>query len=190
MGGVAYYAPLFSIELSFVESPTDAKEQFGEIKIVDIEEESNTRYRYEDDWIDITWCVLYGKLDFQLRNKSNHTLRVNWDDISFVNIDGKAGKCVHLAEYMDEPYINLPRGAMIHDVLIPPDGKYYSSKQGGWIVPDNRGRWFRTVEELNAFLDIYVGKTMSVMLPIYIENVRNDYMFVFLIRTQNDADLF
>ena len=38
---------------------------------------------------------------------------------------------------------------------------------------------YKTPEAFNAEASGYVGKTMTVMMPIMIENVQNDYTFTF-----------
>ena len=76
------YVASYSIGLSEVESPADSKQQFGETKVVSFNEEGVNKYRYEDDYIDIIWYVGLKKFNFTLKNKSGHTLKINWDDVS------------------------------------------------------------------------------------------------------------
>lgn len=53
-GAFKSYIASYSVGLSAVESPADAKQQFGETKVVTFDEEGVSKYRYEDDYINIT----------------------------------------------------------------------------------------------------------------------------------------
>lgn len=84
-GALKSYVADYSVGLATVESPADAKQQFGETKVVTFDEEGVSKYRYEDDYIDIVWFVGSKQFNFTLKNKSGHTLKINWDDVSYVD---------------------------------------------------------------------------------------------------------
>ncbi len=94
-GAFKSYVASYSVGLSTVESPADAKQQFGETKVVTFNEEGVSKYRYEDDYIDIVWFVGSKQFNFTLKNKSGHTLKINWDDISYVDTKGQVGRVMH-----------------------------------------------------------------------------------------------
>lgn len=102
---VAYY----SMGLQKVESPQNARQQFGETKVVSITEGGVEKYRYEDDFIRVTWFVLPKQFSFNLRNKSNHTIKINWDDISMIDIYGNAKRVIHSGVKYIEKKIVSPR---------------------------------------------------------------------------------
>ena len=85
----------YSVGLQSVESPIDAKTQFGETKVVNFDDNGISKYRYEDDYIDIVWFVDSDRFNFDLKNKTDHTLRINWDDISYVNYAGQVKRVIH-----------------------------------------------------------------------------------------------
>lgn len=183
-----WYYPTFSSELVSVESPVDAKEQFGETKIITINEDGLTKYHYEDDWIDIIWYVTDKEFDFSLKNKSKHTLKINWDDISLVDIDGNVKRVMHSGvKYNNrnesQPATNIPRNATLTDNLTPTNNIGYIDGLG-WkttnLIPLKRQS---TREDLAKYIKDYNSKdlTMSIMLPIEIESVQNDYVFVFAV---------
>lgn len=179
------YIASYSIGLNSVESPADAKQQFGETKVVSFDEGGVSKYRYEDDYIDIVWYVGLKQFNFTLKNKSGHTLKINWDDVSYVDLNGQVGRVMHSGvKYTDrnssQPATTVPKGASITDILLPTDNVYYISGQyGGWnekyLVPCV----YNTPEAFNEGAPTLVGKTMTVMMPIMIENVQNDYTFTF-----------
>ena len=83
------YVASYSVGLKTVESPANAKQQFGDTKVVNFQEGTTNKYRYEDDYINIVWYVDSKQFNFNLTNKSGHTLKINWDDISYVDYNGK-----------------------------------------------------------------------------------------------------
>lgn len=158
-----------------MESPVDAKTQFGETKVINFDDNGISKYRYEDDYIDIVWFVDSDRFNFDLKNKTNHTLRINWDDISYVNYSGQVKRVIHSGiKYIEknsiQPATNIPKGANVVDILVPIDGR---------IIPNV----YRTPEEFNAENGAasYVGKILKIMMPIIIQNVQNDYTFTFKI---------
>ena len=183
--GVMGYTAKYNVGLSEVESPADAKQQFGETKVLTVDEDGISKYRFEDDYIDILWTVSSKQFNFTLRNKSGHTLKINWDDISYVDINGQVGRVMHSGvKYIDrnesQPSSTVPKGASISDILLPTDNVYYVSGQyGGWKEKYLFPRVYNSQEEFKAGAPKMVGKTMTIMMPIMIENVQNDYTFTF-----------
>jgi len=151
-GAFKNYIASYSVGLSSVESPADAKQQFGETKVVTFNEEGVSKYRYEDDYINIVWYVGLKQFNFTLNNKSGHSLKINWDDISFVDTKGQVGRVMHSGVKYSErnnsqPATTVPKGASISDILLPTENVYFVSGQyGGWrenyllpCLPDTRG---------------------------------------------------
>lgn len=186
-GAFKSYVASYSVDLTTVESPADAKVQFGETKVVSFKEGDINKYRYEDDYIDIVWYVSSKQFNFTLKNKSNHTIKINWDDISFVDYNGNTGRVMHAGvKYTErnnsQPSSTIPKNASISDILLPTENVYYVSGQyGGWreklLIPSI----YKTPEAFASGANTYVGKTMKILMPIMIENVQNDYTFEFSI---------
>lgn len=175
----------YVVNLSAVESPENAKVQFGETKVVTFKDGDVQKYRYEDDFINIVWFVGYKEFDFSLTNKSDHTIKINWDDISYVDINGNVGRVMHSGvKYIDrnssQPATSIPKRASITDLLMPTENVYYVSGQyGGWrespLIPASYNQGGAE------------GKTMTILMPIMIENVQNDYTFEFVISAKPEA---
>ena len=184
-GAFKSYIASYSVGLSAVESPADAKQQFGETKVVTFNEEGVSKYRYEDDYINIVWYVGLKQFNFTLNNKSGHSLKINWDDISFVDTKGQVGRVMHSGvKYTErnnsQPATTVPKGASISDILLPTENVYFVSGQyGGWRENYLLPCVYQTPEAFNAGASSLVGKTMTIMMPIMIENVQNDYTFTF-----------
>lgn len=167
-------APNYAIRLSSVESPADARQQFGETKVVNFKEGNISKYRYSDDYIDIVWFVSSKHFNFELINKSNHTIKINWDDVSYVDVNGKTGRVMHAGvKYIDrnssQPATSIPKKAKISDLLLPTDNVY--------LIPGQYGGW----NEKDLISSKDVGKKMIILMPIVIHNIQNDYIFEFKI---------
>lgn len=182
----------YDVGLTQVESPANAKVQYGETKIISFTEtgdknESITKYSYEDDYITIVWYVTYSQFNFTLINKTNYTIKINWDDISYVDYKGQTGRVMHAGiKYTDrnnsQPHSLIPRGASLKDMLLPTENVYFSQNIG-WreysLIPNS----ISDPSKIDIIASQYVGKTLSILMPIYIENVQNDYMFTFNINS-------
>ena len=175
----------YLVGLSSVESPANAKQQFGETKVVNFKDGNLSKYRYEDDYIDIVWYVSAKQFNFDLKNKSGHTIKINWDDVSYVDINGRTGRVMHAGvKYAErnnsQPATTIPKNATISDILLPTDNVYFVSGQyGGWNVAYLIPSIYKTQEAYDAEAKSYVGKKMTILMPIMIENVQNDYTFEF-----------
>ena len=178
----------YSVGLQSVESPIDAKTQFGETKVVNFDDNGVNKYRYEDDYIDIIWFVDSDRFNFDLKNKTDHTLRINWDDISYVNYAGQVKRVIHSGiKYREtssiQPATNIPKGTSLVDVLVPDENIRFIGDELSWKVNYLIPSVYKTPEEFNAENGAasYVGKTLKIMMPIMIQNVQNDYTFTFKI---------
>lgn len=188
---------VYDVGLSSVKSPTDSKEQYGETKITPILENSIQKYRYEDDYIDIIWTFRNTRLEFFLRNKSNHTIKVNWDEVAYVNYNGNVSRIMHLGVKYDkrsesQGYINIPSGTYISDMILPIDNVYFQegyARYGGyggyepakWVEKALIPCYYNNKSEMEADVKsgTWIGKTVKVLFPIEIEGVKNDYSFEF-----------
>lgn len=177
----------YSISLSSVETSVKAEERLGEMKIVNLSDSISflTKCSYEDDFISITWIVDSCRFRFALRNISAYTLKINWDDISYVDYNGRVGRVMHSGVKYDErnnsqPSLLLPEGSLLSDVLLPTENVRWSGSL--WnikaLVPNSFNDVYGNAE---AMASTYVGSTLAILMPIYIETVRNDYLFNFQI---------
>lgn len=185
------YVANYTVSLSKVEHPADTKEPFGDTKIYDFQESGITHYRFEDDYIAISWYVDETSFQFSLTNKSGKTLKINWDDISYVDMDGQAGRVMHSGvKYVErnnsQPSTTIPKGATLSDRLIPTNNVYSEPDIFFGGINWFEKHLFPRKEELSedavkANVAKYAGKTMAILMPILIENTQNDYLFTFQI---------
>lgn len=179
------YGTIYDIGLSSVESPADAKKQFGETKVVNyLDDEDNiSKYKYEDDFVDMVWYVTNERFMFDLKNKTKYSIKINWDEVTYVDANGEAKRVIHQGvKYANrnetQAITTVPRGAKVSDFLVPSDNIVYSDNIGWYeknIIPVS----FSTREGAEQALNKYKGQKISIMMPLQIENVQNDYMFEF-----------
>ena len=145
--------------------------QFGKTTIVT--EDSITKYSYCDNFIDI---IIFGdseKFSFTLKNVSATTQKLIWDDAVFVDIKGSTSKVMHSGvKYSQREAPQSPstiiKGASLNDIACPISNVYYSSHYKDWKI-NSMYLQAKDSEE----------NQISLMLPIQIKDVVNEYIFVF-----------
>lgn len=179
------YRGFYNFGLQNVERPENAKQQYGKSKIVNFKENGKVKYSYEDNMIKIVWLPLITQFDFTLQNKTEHSLKIIWDDAAFVNQDGISERVMHAGvKYIDrnnsQPPTVIIKGAKINDMVVPTDNVYYISVEyGGWRTKPIFPNRANTQEELNTLTKQYIGKEVKIVLPIEIQGVINEYIFTF-----------
>lgn len=163
----------YDVVMTSVEVPEDYKEQYGETKILSLSSNEITKYKYEDDLVAFTWIVSKSQFNFSLENKTNHSIKIPWDDIIFINPAGRSMRVIHSGvRYVDRNQEQAPsvvaKRSKLDDILVPSDHIYYLDGDfGGWRVHDV----FHNYE--------FVGAKVSIVFPVIIENVTNEYIFRF-----------
>lgn len=162
----------YKLSLVRVEKPEDAADRYGETKT--IQDEGVDKYSYKDNIIDITIFGTSTEFSFVLKNISDHSIKVVWNEAAFVDLDGTSSKIMHVGtKYIDrekdQPATTIIKGAKIDDVATPTKNVYYSNNTLGW-------------SKHSMLPDSYKGKEageVRLMLPIQVKDVVNEYTFVF-----------
>ena len=172
----------YGVSLASVESPANSMVQYGETQVVMIEQDGLSKYKFEDDYIEIFWYVGTKEFNFELINKSDYTIKLNWDDMAYVDLNGATSRVMHSGvKYIDrnnsQPASVLPKNASMTDILLPTNNIYYS-EYIGWqskrLFP-----YYNTNAEAQLSTDI--GKTVRIIFPIVIQDIVNEYVFEFKI---------
>ena len=176
----------YDVSLASVESPANSKIKYGETKVVKVEQEGLSKYQYEDDYIKIFWYVSSTQFNFELTNKSGYTIKLPWDDMAYVDEDGKTKRIMHSGvKYTErnnsQPASTLPKNASLSDILLPTDNVFFvSGSYGGWrelpLFPK-----YGTNEEAQA--SPALGKVVRVIFPVLIQDVVNEYVFEFKVNS-------
>lgn len=182
--GSLFKTTVYDVSLSSVESPADSKIQYGETKVIKVEQDGMSKYQYEDDFIKIFWYVGSKQFNFDLTNKSNYTVKLNWDDMAYVDQHGNTKRVMHSGvKYIDrnspQPASILPKNASLSDILLPTDNVFFESGQyGGWKESPLFPRYNKQEDALNSYI---LGKTVRIIFPVTIQDIVNEYIFEFKI---------
>lgn len=157
--------------LASVEKPSNPEIRYGTTTVV--EDDKVTKFSYVDNAIDI---IIFGsstQFSFVLKNVSDNSIKVVWNEAVFVDYDGSTSKIMHLGtKYSqkdgDQPASTVIKGAKIEDVAVPTVNVRYSDLLKDWVTdsmyPSDPGK---------------EPGQLRLMLPIQLKEVINEYIFVF-----------
>lgn len=204
---VATVQAVYESSLIEVARPKATKARWGAVERINLD---STRYVYEDSMVKIIIVATDQAIPFSIRNKTDHSIKLVWDEASFIDPNGKVAKVMHegvkFAERnASQPPSIIPAHQQLEDAAFPNDRVYYRegtyTRYGaigaGWkhsplIVPtqitvpgDATGRPQQT-GELTDFVSKVTamqGRRFGLVLPLQIEGETNEYTFWFQIKT-------
>lgn len=190
----------YGVDLKTVERPKDPKVPYGEIstKMVEKTENGKTKilHEFEDEMISGFFYFTNESVAFQLKNKTNYTMKILWDNCAFIGSDGETKRVVHegiklIDRNSPQPPSVIIRNGKITDSLTPSDHIYYVSGQyGGWRYLNLFHNYSYTTTDMNVELEKakkgFLDKQFSILLSFEIEGTTNDYIFNFNV---NDIQL-
>lgn len=161
---------LYKTALIRVEKPEDTTNRYGETKIV--QDKDIDKFSYNDSIIDIIIYNTRTNFEFVLKNISDHSLKIIWNEAVYVGLDGVSSKIMHVGtkyadRESDQPVSVVIKGAKINDCATPTANVFW-----------NNNSW----ETRNILPNAYIGKEpgeIRLMLPIQVKEVVNEYTFVF-----------
>ncbi len=157
--------------LSKVEKPSNPSVKFG--KTTTVEDKGITKYSYEDNFISI---IIFGdseQFSFTLKNVSQSTQKLIWDEAVFVDYKGSTSKVMHSGikysqREASQPASTIIKGASLDDIACPTSNVYYSDILKKWTTKS----MYPTTVSMET-------KQVQLMLPIQIKDVTNEYIFIF-----------
>lgn len=157
--------------LTKVERPTDSSDRYGTTEI--IQDNGVTKYSYVDEYIDIIIFATNSQFKFMLKNVSQTSIKVIWNEAVFVDSDGSTSKIMHVGtKYSqregDQPATTIIKGAKIDDIAAPTKNVRYSDVLKEWVSDS----MFPSGPALKV-------EPIRLMLPIQVRDVINEYIFVF-----------
>ena len=87
--------PTYNVGLSEVERPANATKRYGEHKIVSFKEGEETKYRFEDEMVEMVFFVEKKKISFSLLNKTKHSIKIVWDESVYIDQNGRSNRVMH-----------------------------------------------------------------------------------------------
>lgn len=195
------YSASYDLSLNKVERPEKATQRYGSQKVDTVSNNSKYRFVFEDDLVRIFWLADSRNIAFSLENKTDHSIKLLWDEAAFVDENGRSHRVMHSGvKYNDKEKSQAPsivvRKGSLEDIVFPTD--YVSWLDGGgymagsWIEKpffpssdyySGYGKYstgkYASFASFDSTVKSYVGKTYQVLLPLQIEDVINDYIFTF-----------
>ena len=153
----------------------------GKIKIDSIKPSELVIYvnNYSDSLMDASFKWSISSINFELANKSKKTIKVLWNDATYIDYNKNTGKIMHVGvKYIDrnndQPATSIISEAKISDSVTPTANiSYRSGSYGGWDENPLLPRVGKKDEK------ILIGKKVKVLLPILYDSKQLDYIFTF-----------
>ena len=178
----------YQCALTEINRPDKVVERYGPIDSIVPEPES--KYKYEDDMCAGEFFVADSRIYFSLKNKTDHSIRIIWDEAAYIDVDGEAGRVAHHGvkytdSYVSQPPSVIPAHQNLTDFIVPADNAFLDI--GGWeetplLAPSSRSLRKGDKVAARAFANEVrenKGKRFGVLLPLEIEDVVNEYTFWF-----------
>ena len=108
-----------------------------------------------------------------LKNVSDNSIKVVWNEAVFVGFDGATSKVMHAGtkysqREADQPATTIIKGAKIEDLAAPNCNIRYSDVLKEWVT-----------ESMYPSAPALSPGQLRLMLPIQIKEVINEYIFIF-----------
>lgn len=160
-----------------VEKPSNPSIRYGKTETIETSSDI-TQYSYVDNVIDMLIIGDSKEFIFTLKNISDNTIKIIWDEAVFVNFDGSTEKVMHKGIKFSEkdgakPPTTIIRNAKLEDTIIPTHLVYYREATTKNIVEG-----WDTYSMYPKEKGLKPGQ-IRLMLPIQIKDVINEYVFVF-----------
>lgn len=131
----------YSVSLWKVERPEKATQRYGAQKVDTTVGNSKYRFAFEDDLVRILWLADSRNIAFSLENKTNHSIRIPWDEAAYVDENGRSHRVMHSGvKYNDKEKPQTPsivvRKGSLEDIVLPTS--YVSWFDGGRFMA---GAW-------------------------------------------------
>jgi hypothetical protein len=133
-------------------------------------------FQFENDDLAIRFAQSRESIGFVVQNKTQEPIKVDWNQISFVDAFGSAHGITHAGiKYVDakapKQPSTIPPGAKLEDLIAPADNVYFAG--GQWHVHP-----LMADAPLGAAL---MDKQISVFMPLEIKGMPQNFNFVFKI---------
>jgi hypothetical protein len=132
---------------------------------------------FEDERIRIVWTPEASQLGFELTNKTDASMRVLWDDASFVDIHGRGDRVMHQGVKFADRATSMPptlivHGATLDDLVAPVTNVYWREDAGGWA----------SKPLVAEGMKVTGTQQVRVLLPLESAGTVHEYLFDFAVR--------
>lgn len=139
---------------------------------------------YKDELLSVSWSIDRNKVNFSVKNNASGSIKIPWDDMAFVGINGESHRIIHKGiKYSEKEKEQAPsiiaRNAELHDLIIPADKIYYQKSWEKWSAYPFVDDFLYSPEDESTKHPN--GKKIQVLLPIIVNEKRYEYQFEFKI---------
>ncbi len=153
--------------------------------------ENITDNTYEDNDLKIKFTVGTKEVDFEIYNKTDKSVKIIWDETSFIPY-GEGKKVMHKGvKYTDRDAAQVPTSipskTSWSDLVVPTDNVYYKqgyysqyvSNPGGWETHDLWLTADYNKPETDSTIMKLKGWKYRLVMPMEVNGVKKDYTFNF-----------
>lgn len=175
-------------KIDTVERPESASKQYGNYQTIEMNENNETKFVFEDKLLKIKFFIGSDRIYFDLENKTDYSIKLIWDDMIFVNAKNESSGVIHtgiklINKNESQKPTPIIRKGNHSDIIIPSNNIYYNDYYRSW---DYEGI-FKTINyeksspnyESIAMANQYKDKKIKLLMPIEIEGIKNEYIFTF-----------
>ncbi|MDD5132594.1 MAG: hypothetical protein PHH44_08050 [bacterium] len=134
---------------------------------------------YSDEDIDINFLVDDRSINFDLKNKTQNGIKLNYDEISYISPGGASLRVVSsnirfADRFAPQAPVVVPPGLSISETIIPAQNIFFRARDMayyGWDVLPLFPNDSKT----------YLGKGFGLYIPMEIKGVKKEFMFKFVI---------
>lgn len=137
---------------------------------------------YKDELLSVSWMIDRNKANFTIKNNASGSIKILWDDMAFVGLNGESHRVIHKGiKYSEKEKEQAPsivaRNAEWHDLIIPADKIYYQKSWEKWSAYPFVDDFLYSPEDESTKHPN--GKKIQVLLPVIINEKKYEYQFVF-----------
>ena len=175
------YVVSYDLGLKNVEKSKDDEP----VKVIETSIDGST---YSDSILNIKWGVNTTSLIFNIENKTNSSLTLDWNGVSYIGNTGQNEKIMHTGVKFIERNNSVPptiimKRSNFSDEITPTsnvrwvDGSKYSV--GGWVTDPLVLNHSSDSIMADAISNVYSRQLCKVRLPIIHKNNNLEYVFTF-----------
>src|SRR5262245_37842360 len=128
-----FYAARYGASLVEVSRPPVTKQHYGAATAITPGDSS--RYRFEDGLIAVQLGTLHDAIRLNVRNTSDQTIKLIWDEASFIDVDGTLSRVMHIGvKYADrnasQPPSVIPAQQRLADDVFPTNRVWFRPATG------------------------------------------------------------
>lgn len=132
----------------------------------------NNNNEYEDEYIKINWEILQSSLSFNILNKTNRSLKILWNNMSFTDVSNNSRRVVSgetrvIHANLEIPSSVISKGSSLSDIAVT-----YPRKS--FIV-----NYYNCPQELEDMGKPEIGKEIRILFPIEYDGNVKEYIFTF-----------